>query len=74
MDEKLNEILCAVLDVDAIAASDGAGTIATWDSLRHLQLMTALEEAYGILLDPEEMMQLNTVAAIQAAIAARSGS
>ena len=29
---------------------------------------------YGILLDPEEMMELNSVATIQAAIAAHGGS
>ena len=74
LDEKLSEILCGVLEVDTISATDSAKTVANWDSLHHLQLMTAIEEAYGIMLDPEEMMQLNTVASIQAAVAAHGGS
>ena len=74
MDEKLSEILCGVLELDRISETDSAKTIATWDSLHHLQLMTAIEEAYGIMLDPEEMMELNSVASIKAAIAEHTGS
>ena len=73
MDEKLTEVLCGVLELDSISATDNTTTVATWDSLHHLQLMTAIEEAYGIMLDPEEMMQLNSVESIQAAIAAHGG-
>jgi len=69
MDEKLTGILCGVLEVDRVSETDSTQTIDTWDSLHHLQLMTAIEEAYGIMLDPEEMMQMGSVAAIQAALA-----
>jgi acyl carrier protein len=69
MDEKLTEIMCGVLEIDRVSETDSTQTIATWDSLHHLQLMTAIEEAYGIMLDPEEMMQLSSVASIQAALA-----
>ena len=69
MDEKLTGILCGVLEVDRVSETDSTQTIDTWDSLHHLQLMTANEEAYGIMLDPEEMMQMGSVAAIQAALA-----
>ena len=74
MDEKLNEILCGLLELDSISETDSAKSIASWDSLHHLQLMTAIEEAYGIMLEPEEMMQLSSVASIQAIIAARDSS
>jgi len=74
MDNKLSELLCSVLELDTITAADNAGTVASWDSLRHLQLMTALEESYSILLEPEEMMELNSVAAIQSLIASRGAS
>lgn len=74
MDNKLSELLCGVLDLDSITAADSVETVASWDSLRHLQLMTALEESYGIVLEPEEMMELNNVAAIQSLIAARGAS
>ena len=74
MDNKLSELLCGVLDLDSITAADSVETVASWDFLRHLQLMTALEESYGIVLEPEEMMELNNVAAIQSLIAARGAS
>lgn len=74
MDNKLIELMCGVLELETITAGDSTGTVASWDSLRHLQLMTALEESYSILLEPEEMMELNSVAAIQALITSRGAS
>lgn len=72
MDEKLQRILENVLEVDSIDDAASSETVASWDSLRHLQLITAIEEEYGIQFEPEEMMELHTVSAIAAALARRA--
>ncbi|MEU8690503.1 citrate/2-methylcitrate synthase [Streptomyces sp. NPDC048665] len=41
-------------------------SIREWDSLGHVGLMVALEEAYGIPVDDELILELRTVAAIRA--------
>ena len=74
MDNKLSELMCGVLEIDTIGEADSAETVPNWDSLRHLQLMTAIEESYGLMLEPEEMMQLNSVAAIRELLAARGAA
>lgn len=72
MDEKLQRILENVLEVDSIDDAASSETVTSWDSLRHLQLITAIEEEYGIQFEPEEMMELHTVSAIAAALARRA--
>ena len=36
-----------------------------WDSLRHLNLVIALEEAYDILFEPEEIAEMKSIAEIE---------
>ena len=52
MRPELTEILTTVLEVPSVSDRDNADTIASWDSVRHLTLITALEERFGPL--PEE--------------------
>lgn len=33
---------------------DGPGTLADWDSLAHLKLLTAIEKNYHVTFDPDE--------------------
>jgi acyl carrier protein len=40
-----------------------------WDSLRHVALVTVLEETYSISLSMDEMMEIVSVAAIQDVLA-----
>ena len=42
-----------------------------WDSLRHMMLMTELENSYGIELSDQEMTEAVSVAAIRAALRRR---
>ena len=67
MDQKLREIMEAVLGVDASGFSDADSprTIPQWDSVTHLQLMLALEEEFGVQFSPDEMAQLASVGLIR---------
>lgn len=55
---KLDDIFCEVFNVEpaALGADFCKGTVACWDSVRQLALATALEQAFDILLDPEDIM------------------
>jgi acyl carrier protein len=68
----LAEVMKNVLDIDSVTEDDSMKTIESWDSLRHLNLIMALEEHFGISFDPEEIPELNSVRTISAAISKHS--
>jgi acyl carrier protein len=61
--EKLNEIFCDVLDLDEVELADAtcADDIEEWDSLSHIQLIVAIEKAYGIKFTSLEIMKWKNV-------------
>ncbi len=63
-----------VLEIDSIAESDSVETVASWDSVRHLRLIMALEEHFGVAFEAEEIPDLITVRAIHAALGRRTNA
>jgi len=61
------DIVADVLEVDAATVTDSAGpdTLATWTSLRHLQLVVTLEEVYGLSFSYQEIRNLKSVGAVR---------
>ena len=61
--EKLNEIFCDVLDLDDIELSDEttANDIEEWDSLAQIQLVVAIEKAFGLNLTSQEIVEWKNV-------------
>ena len=49
------------LSEEDITLATSADTLAEWDSLKHLQLMLMLEEAFHVQVSPEAMEQLTSV-------------
>jgi acyl carrier protein len=47
-----------------ITLTTSAEILSVWDSLKHLQLMLMLEEAFHVQISPETMEQLTSVACI----------
>lgn len=46
---------------DQVIAASSPETIESWDSTQHLNLVLAIEEKFGIQLDPEEIEQMKNV-------------
>ena len=69
---RLRRVIAAVLDVDADALDDTASpdSVASWDSLNHLNVAMAIETEYQIAFTPEEVMEMRDVGHIRAALRA----
>jgi acyl carrier protein len=68
MRNDLKQVLLDVLEVDSITEDDSSRTISTWDSVRHLRLIMALEERFGVTLEADDIPSLNSVRAILAVL------
>ena len=44
-----------------ITPASSPETIASWDSIQHLNLVLALEERFGMQVTPEEIEQMRTI-------------
>jgi acyl carrier protein len=65
--ERLRETLAGVLELAPAEVPEdaAAGTVAGWDSLRHLELMLALEVEYGVSIPAPAMLELVSLEAIE---------
>lgn len=59
----LNQLVADALGlaVEDISDSSSPDTLSEWDSITHLNLVMAIEEAYGVQLTPEDALELNSV-------------
>ena len=60
---KLSETISVVLGVsqDLIKEDTSPDTLSEWDSVAHLNLVVALEDAFGVSFSPDETMELTSV-------------
>jgi acyl carrier protein len=49
---------------DKITAESSPETIETWDSMQHLNLVLAIEEKFGVQLDPEDIERMKNIGAV----------
>ena len=61
--KKLSEIFIDVLDLEEVELTDetSANDIEEWDSLSHIQLIVAIEKAFGIKFTSLEIMKWRNV-------------
>lgn len=73
IEEKVIKVICESLEVgpDAINEDTAIGDIPEWSSLGHIILISSLEQEFGITFDPEQIMDLEDVSDIIAAIEER---
>lgn len=66
----LRNILADTLEIssDEVTPELSTDSVDTWDSFRHLQLILAIEDEYGVQFDPQTIPELVTVAKIQNAL------
>jgi acyl carrier protein len=69
-EEKLRQVLADVLDLEVSEISETASvdTIEKWDSLKHLNLVLALEEKFGVTLTEEQTVQILSYPLIKIAL------
>jgi acyl carrier protein len=74
MNKKLYETIAEVLNVpeDNVSAATSIENEARWDSLRHMNIIFALEDAFGVRFTDEEIPLLTSVEAIEKALAERA--
>ena len=56
------------IPVDRITAESSPETIENWDSMQHLNLVLAIEEKFGVQLDPEDIEQMKNIGAVAALV------
>lgn len=56
--EKLNRIFCEVFSIEETALNSEFDnkSVDGWDSVRQLSLTSAVEDAFDIMLDPEDIL------------------
>lgn len=71
--EKVVEIIAGICDVqkNEINEKSTIGDFPAWDSVGHLTILSSVEEAFDISFEPEEMMELEDVKDIVAAVNAK---
>lgn len=73
---QIREIAADVFELlpDELTPSSSPETVARWDSLQHLNLVMALEQAFGVEFTPEEIEGMTSLEAVGQVLAAKNGS
>ena len=53
---------------DKITAESSPETIENWDSMQHLNLVLAIEEKFGVQLEPEDIERMKNIGAVAALV------
>jgi acyl carrier protein len=71
--ERLDEAFRSALALAADEDPSGAafGVTASWDSVGHIQLIAAIEVAFGITLEADEVFDMSDYAAVRRVLEAR---
>ena len=59
-EHKLKEVLARIftVSIDTITEDASPDTIENWDSLRHMNLVLALEEEFGVELTDDQVVEI----------------
>lgn len=68
--ERIRSVMGAVFGVDPDSIDDNAtpGRIEQWDSMRHMSLILALEDEFGVRFSDEEVSELMSFKLIELAL------
>lgn len=72
---RVTRLLADVFEVDpgALRADSSPDSVESWDSLRHLNMVIALEQEFGIQFAAEEIERAMSVDAVCHLVAEKSG-
>lgn len=68
MEEKIIEIMKNVFNTEDVTTATSQSNCDKWDSLRHLNLIVELEDAFDMEFEPEEIAEMKSVAAVKKVI------
>jgi acyl carrier protein len=70
MEEQVRSVVAQVLEVpvDSVHAESSPDSIATWDSLKHMNLVLALEQSFGVTFSDEQIAEMMSVELIIATL------
>lgn len=76
MDDSIKKIMSQIFEIDpqSIDSSSSPENVERWDSLKHMQLIMALEDEFGIQFPDEKIPDLVSYDAIRATIGELHGS
>lgn len=60
MEEKVLEILKDVFELDSVDETCSQETCEKWDSMGQLNLVVELEAAFGVSLEPEQIVEMRS--------------
>ncbi len=69
--DRLHDTIAGVLGISADTVDDGVSpeSVASWDSLNHLNLVMALEQEFGVALSVDEALEMRSVGRIRTVLA-----
>ncbi len=69
--QKFRSIVSTILDIpeDQVTGDLSAETVDTWDSLNHINLLSALEQEFGITLATDSLAEAHSVTRLKALLA-----
>ncbi len=67
MEQKLKQIMSNIFETeeDEITDDSSMDNIEKWDSLKHINLIIAIEEQFGISIDEDEMVEMTSFTKIK---------
>ncbi|MAG69644.1 MAG: acyl carrier protein [Acidobacteria bacterium] len=65
MNDKLVKILKKLFDVEMVTDETSIVNVMNWDSLKHVELITALEKSFNVKIDPVEAIEMTNVKIIK---------
>ena len=73
VDRQVREVMAGVLDVETETLDDGfrRDDASAWDSMNHLRLISALEEAFGIRFTMKEVGEMESFGDVRQRVAER---
>ena len=72
MDSRLETVFKTTLGIDAVSAELSQTNCDVWDSVNHLNLVLALEAEFGVTFEPEEIAAMQSLAAVEKILAAKT--
>lgn len=74
-EERLREVVAAMLELDPgdVGPSTSTDTVPTWDSVRHMNLVIALEQAFDITIPDEDVADMTSYLIVRAVVEEQLG-